>query len=116
MRSFTIGDRSRAVHVKLWPTSRRRVWEQWLAVRGVLESRYQALRIIDVVDVPHISMSGLVFEHLEGRLPAFGTRTPALVALAGRLHSDREFASKVRVSSGAATVGRRFARIHVRRR
>ena len=115
VRSFTVYGRDHAFHVKLWPAKRQSVWEQWLAVRGLLESRYQAPRIIDVIDLPHISMSGLVFERIEGVPPAAGTSTGALVALAGRLHADQELASKIRVFRGAATVGQCFERMHIRR-
>ena len=60
-------------------------------------------------------MSGLVFERIEGAPPVAGTSTQALVALAGRLHADQELASRIRVFSGAATVGQWFERMHIRR-
>ena len=80
-RSFTVYDDDHAVHVKLWPAKRQGDWEQWLDVREVLESRYQAPRIIDVIDLPHISMSGLVFERIEGAPPVAGTSTHALARI-----------------------------------
>ena len=115
MRSFTVYDHDRAVHVKLWPANRQGVWQQWLRVRAVLESRYQAPRIIDVIDLSHISVSGLVFERIEGVTPVAGTSTSTLAAFAGRLHSDQELASNIRAFRGAATVGEFFERMHVRR-
>ena len=114
-RSFRVHDGDHVVHVKLWPSARKIVWEQWLAVREVLESRYQAPCIIDLVDLPHIAMGGLVFEHIEGVPPAGGTYTGALVDLARRLHADTELTSKFGLLRGAVTVGQYFERTYIRR-
>ena len=109
-RSFRVHDDDNSIHVKLWPATRRSVWEQWFAVREVLESRYQAPRIMGLVDLPDIAMGGLVFEHIEGMPPVSGSYTGLLLDLALRLHADRELASRIGLLRGAETVGQYFER------
>ena len=114
-RSFKVHDGDHAVHVKLWPMERKGVWEKWLAVRELLESRYRAPRIIDHVDLPFVAMGGLVFEHIEGVPPAGGSRTGALVDISRRLHADQELTPQIGLLRGAATVGQYFERTYIRR-
>ena len=104
-RSFRVHDDDNSIHVKLWPATRRSVWEQWFAVREVLESRYQAPRIMGLVDLPDIAKGGLVFEHIEGMPPVSGSYTGLLLDLALRLHADRELAPRIGLLRGAETVG-----------
>ena len=114
-RSFRVHDDDNSIHVKLWPATRRSVWEQWFAVREVLESRYQAPRIMGLVDLPDIAMGGLVFEHIEGMPPVSGSYTGLLLDLALRLHADRELAPRIGLLRGAETVGQCFERTCIRR-
>ena len=114
-RSFTARDRDHALHVKLWPTERQTARDRWLAVHDLLESRHNAPRIVDTVDLPEVAMTGLVFEHIEGVEPIGRSSTDRLLGIARRLHADEQLAAKLGLRKGTTTVGQYFGALHVRR-
>ena len=113
-RSFMAHDHARAVHVKLWHTEQQAVRERWLAVQDILESRHNAPRVIDTVDLPEVDATGLVFEHIEGVHPFGRAATDRLLRSARRLHADEELGRKLGFSNEPTTVGQYFEDLHIR--
>ena len=113
-RSFTARDRDHAVHVKLWHTERQTVRDRWLAVHEVLESRHNAPRVIDTVDLPRVYATGLIFEQIDGVRPTGRESTKRLLGSALRLHADEELAGRIGSPKGSTTVGQYFEDLHIR--
>lgn len=114
-RSFTARDDNHAVHVKLWDTERQAARDRWLAVHEILESRHNAPRVIDTVDLPEVYATGLIFEHITGVRPTGRAATDRLLRSARRLHADEELAVRLGSQERAATVGQYFEGLHIRR-
>ena len=113
-RSFTAQDRDHAVHVKLWNTEQKTVRDRWLSVHDVLESRHNAPRVLDTIDLPQADVTGLIFEYINGVHPAGRAGTDRLLHFARRLHADEELAIKLGFSEGTTTVGQYFEALHIR--
>ena len=113
-RSFTVRDRDRAVHVKLWHTERQAARDRWLAVHDILESRHNAPRVLDTVDLPEVDATGLIFEHIEGVRPTGSAASYRLLHSARRLHADEELAERLGFSKEPTTVADYFENLHVR--
>ena len=113
-RSFTARAREHAVHVKLWHTEQQAVRDRWLAVRDLLESRHNAPRVMDTVDLPEVDATGLIFEHIKGVHPTGRAATDRLLCSARRLHADEELAIKLGFPKGTTTVGQYFEDLHIR--
>ena len=113
-RSFTARDRDNAVHVKLWHTERQAVRDRWLAVHDILESRHNAPRVMDTVDLPEVDATGLIFEHIKGVHPTGRAATDRLLCSARRLHADKELAIRLGFPKDTTTVGQYFEHLHIR--
>ena len=113
-RSFTARDDNHAVHVKLWHTERQATRDRWLAVHDILESRHDAPRVLDTVDLPEVDATGLIFEHIEGVRPTGSAATDRLLRSARRLHADEELAERLGFSKEPTTVADYFENLHVR--
>ena len=113
-RSFTARDRDLAVHVKLWHTERQNVRDRWLAVHDILESRHNAPRVIDTVDLPDVHATGLIFEHIKGVHPTSRAATDRLLCSARRLHADEELAIRLGFPKDTTTVGQYIEDLHIR--
>ena len=114
-RSFTARDDNHAVHVKLWHTGQQAVRDRWLAVHEILESRHNAPRVMDTVDLPGVHMTGLIFGRIKGVRPTGRAATDRLLRSARRLHADEELAVRLGSQERAATVGQYFEGLHIRR-
>ena len=114
-RSFTARYHDNAVHIKLWHTEQQALRDRWLTVHDILESRHNAPRILDTVDLPKVYATGLIFEHIDGLHPAGQAATDRLLLSARRLHEDEELAEKVGFSQGPTTVGQYFEDLHISR-
>lgn len=114
-RSFTARDCDSAVHVKLWHTEQQAVRDRWLAVQDILESRHNAPRVIDTVDLPKVYATGLIFEHIDGLHPTDQAATDRLLRSARRLHEDEELAVRLGCKESSASVGQYFEGLHIRR-
>ena len=114
-RSFTARDHNRAVHIKLWHTEQQAIRDRWLAVHEILESRHNAPRVLDTVDLPEVCATGLIFEHIDGVHPTGQEATDRLLRSARRLHEDEELATQLGSSTEPTTVGQYFEGLHIRR-
>ncbi|MDE2822150.1 MAG: phosphotransferase [Chloroflexota bacterium] len=114
-RSFTARDHNRAVHIKLWHTKQQAIRDCWLAVHDILESRHNAPRVLDRVDLPEVDATGLIFEHIDGLYPTGQAATDRLLRSARRLHEDEELATQLGFSREPTTVGQYFEGLHIRR-
>ena len=114
-RSFTARDHDRAVQVKLWHTEQQAVRGRWLAVHEILESRHNAPRVLDTVDLPEVDAAGLIFEHIKGVHPTGQAATYRLLRTARRLHVDEELAEKLGLAREPSTVGQYFKGLHIQR-
>ena len=114
-RSFTARDHNRAVHIKLWHTEQQAVRDRWLAVHKILESRHNAPRVLDSVDLPEVDATGLIFEHIDGVHPTGQAATDRLLRSARRLHAGEELAEKLGCKESSASVGQYFEGLHIRR-
>ena len=113
-RSFTARDDNHAVHVKLWHTEQQPVRDRWLAVHNILESRHNAPRAMDTIDLPHVDATGFIFEHIKGVHPVGRAATDRLLCSARRLHADEELAIRLGFPKSITTVGQYFEDLHIR--
>ena len=113
-RSFTARDDNHSVHVKLWHTEQQPVRDRWLAVHDILESRHDAPRVMDTIDLPHVDATGFIFEHIKGVHPTSRAATDRLLCSARRLHADEELAIRLGFPKSITTVGQYFEDLHIR--
>lgn len=108
--SFHVSDGQRAYHLKLTDDEDSLAsLARWMALRAPLEARYRAPRILSWIALEDSDFAGLLFEHLDAQ-PASYRAQPALhaavLALAAKLHADRELAEALRdydAPDGAST-------------
>ena len=99
-RHFAISDGTAAYHLKLarTPDHLARL-RKWFSLRELLHDKHRAPRIVAWVDVPGSDFSGLLCDHVHGRVWEYGARpdlAPNVIALVQRLHEDLELKSALR--------------------
>ena len=93
-RHFTISDGVTSYHLKLAdaPDHLAKL-RKWHSLGQMLDGNHRAPRVVDWIDVPGTDFSGLLCEHVHGRVWDAGTRpdlAPEAIDLVHRLHGDEE--------------------------
>lgn len=106
-RHFTISEGAAAYHLKLAhiPDHLARL-RKWYSLGQILYKSHRAPRIVDWIDVPGTEFSGLLCEHIRGRVWDFGSQphlAPEVIGLIHRLHEDEELQKELRRFSPSGT-------------
>ena len=106
-RHFTISDGEVAYHLKLAhvPDHLAKL-RKWYSLGQILYKSHRAPRIVDWIDVPGTEFSGLLCEHIHGRVWESGAQphlAPEAVDLVHRLHKDEELQKQLRRFSPGRT-------------
>ena len=117
--SFTITDGALSCHLKLAELDKcRDALRRWATLHELLEQRHHAPRMLRWISVPDTGCEGMLFEHIDGRCPDFGTnpgRLAAVIATVCQLHQDTDLATRLRVSVSRGSCADFFTGIYIRR-
>lgn len=100
--SFRLDDGGARVHLKLAGPDNAADLDRWFRVHRILSDRYHAPRALARVDLRALELSGIAFEHVEGRVPGHWDEVPGVevARMLAELHADRELARELEGGTG----------------
>lgn len=106
-RHFTISEGEVAYHLKLAHIlDHLAKLRKWHSLGRMLYESHRAPRVVDWIDVPGTEFSGLLCEHIHGRVWDFGSQphlAPGVIDMVHRLHEDEELQQQLRRFSPGGT-------------